>query len=117
MFHSLLLYLVAKTIILEDPKVAFIVPLLTGLCPLWPVPSAVVCHCDPVASKAKIRRKLDKASLEDHQEGQYFEISDNHPSVIFMFQRTQNDLDTALFLFEQHRMNQGKRCIHIPVMK
>lgn len=85
-----------------------IVPLLTECNPLWPVLPAVVCHNDPVASKTKITRKLGKAALE---------ISDNLPSVLFIVQRIQQELNTAVFLFMQNRMNQKKRYIHLPVMK
>lgn len=81
---------------------------------LSPVVSMVVCHSVSAISKVKIKLK---ATLENHQEEHYFQVSNNLPTALFIFQGMKQDLDTTLFLFGRHRVSQAKRWIHVPVMK
>ena len=54
--------------------------------PLWPVPLEVVCHGVPAVSKTRITRILGKTTLENHLEIHHFEVSNNLPTVLFIFQ-------------------------------
>lgn len=60
----------------------------------------------------KITRKSSKLLSNTHQERHHLEVSYNVQTVFSIFPGIQEDLGTAVFLFELHQVSQGKRWMH-----
>ena len=85
--------------------------------PLWPVLSVIVRCSVTAVPEAKETSKFRENAMKAHQELHHFEVSNDLPSIVVIFQGTQQHLDTGVVLFEMHRVSHRERRLVVSVVK